>query len=147
MVDRLSVERRSRLMSRVRGKDTTPELVVRRAAHSLGLRFRLHRKDLPGTPDLVFPGRKAVVFVHGCFWHRHEGCKKATAPKSRQDFWQAKFERNVARDREALAALERRGWRTLVIWQCETNDSSSVKAELTRFFGLIPGNPADLGHP
>ena len=136
MVDRLSVERRSWLMSRVRQKDTTPEMAVRRAAHSLGLRFRLHRRDLPGTPDLVFPGRKAAIFVHGCFWHRHEGCKKATTPKSRSDFWQAKFQRNVVRDAEALEELEGRGWRTLVIWQCETGDSSTIKALLARFFDL-----------
>lgn len=94
MVDRLTPERRSWLMSRVAGKNTTPELRVRRAAYALGLRFRLHRKDLPGKPDLVFPRRRLVVFVHGCFWHRHPGCRKATSPKSRTEFWFGKFAAN-----------------------------------------------------
>lgn len=136
MVDRLSPEKRSWLMSRVRGKDTAPELVVRRAAHSLGLRFRLHRKDLPGSPDLVFPRRKTVVFVHGCFWHRHDGCKKATTPKSQEEFWQEKFARNVARDRRVIRELEDQGWRALIVWQCETRDSEEVRVMLGRFFGL-----------
>lgn len=136
MVDRLNVERRSWLMSRVRGRDTAPELRVRRAAHALGLRFRLHRKDLPGTPDLVFPRWKIAVFVHGCFWHRHEGCKKATSPKSRLDYWQPKFEGNVARDRRAVSELGERGWRTLTIWQCETEEPSGLTRILSRFFGL-----------
>lgn len=125
-------------MSRVGGKDTTPELVVRRAAHALGLRFRLHRKGLPGTPDLVFPRHKAAVFVHGYFWHRHEACKKATTPKSRKEFWEAKFARNVERDAQAIVALHALGWRTLIIWQCETNSPQSVSETLARFFDLIP---------
>lgn len=125
-------------MSRVRGKDTTPELVVRRAAHALGLRFRLHRRDLPGTPDLLFPRHNAAVFVHGCFWHRHEACKKATTPKSREEFWEAKFARNVERDEQAIAALHALGWRTLIIWQCETKCPQSVTETLARFFDLIP---------
>jgi len=136
MADRLSPEKRSWLMSRVRGKDTAPELAVRRAAHSLGLRFRLHRKDLPGSPDLVFPRRKTVVFVHGCFWHRHDGCKKATTPKSHEEFWQEKFARNVARDRRVIRELEDQGWRALIVWQCETRDSEQVRVMLGRFFGL-----------
>ncbi|MEI9982060.1 MAG: DNA mismatch endonuclease Vsr [Aliidongia sp.] len=136
MIDRLSVERRSWLMSRVKGRNTVPELSVRRVAHSLGLRFRLHRTDLPGTPDLVFPRWKVAIFVHGCFWHRHDGCKKATHPKSREDFWQAKFERNVERDRRVLFELGAHGWRTLVIWQCETNDTAAIRRTLIQFFDL-----------
>lgn len=132
-MDRLTPDRRSWLMSRVKSRDTAPELTVRRVAHALGFRFRLHRRDLPGTPDLVFLKRRAVVFVHGCFWHRHEGCAKTTTPKSRGDFWQKKFDRNVERDQRALRDLKKLGWRTLVVWQCETNDRAALGARLERF--------------
>lgn len=134
MVDRLSSERRSWLMSRVRSRNTAPELRVRKAAHDLGLRFRLHRKELPGKPDLVFPRWRVALFVHGCFWHRHEGCKKATNPKSREDYWQPKLRANVERDRRAVAELEKLGWRVLTIWQCETNDRARLSARLREFF-------------
>lgn len=134
-MDRLSPEARSRLMSHVRGKDTKPEMIVRRLAHSLGYRYRLHRKDLPGRPDLVFPRRRAVVFVHGCFWHRHEGCKLASTPKSNEAFWQAKFTRNVERDRISIAKLEADGWRVLVVWQCETREMEGLAARLLEFLG------------
>ncbi|TPE52268.1 DNA mismatch endonuclease Vsr [Amaricoccus solimangrovi] len=109
-------------MALVKGKDTKPELRVRRLAHAMGYRFRLHRRDLPGVPDLVFPGRRAVVFVHGCFWHRHPdpGCWRSRLPKSRPEFWIPKLEANVARDGAARAALEARGWRVLTVWECET---------------------------
>jgi DNA mismatch endonuclease (patch repair protein) len=107
-------------MSRVRGKDTLPEMKIRQALHALGFRFRLHRKDLPGSPDLVFPRRKKIVLVHGCFWHRHPGCSKATSPKSEQEFWNEKFARNVARDRDVQAALSALGWQVFVAWECET---------------------------
>ena len=107
-------------MSRVRGKDTSPEMRVRRAAHAFGLRFRLHRKNLPGRPDLVFPKYRVALFVHGCFWHRHPGCAKASTPKSRYDFWQNKFNGNVARDARVEAELEALGWRVATIWECET---------------------------
>lgn len=123
-------------MSRVRGRNTTPELKVRRVAHALGLRFRLHCKGLPGTPDLVFSRWRVALFVHGCFWHRHEGCKKATNPKSREDFWRAKFERNVERDKRAIHELQARGWQALVIWQCETTDRETLKNLIARFFDL-----------
>jgi DNA mismatch endonuclease (patch repair protein) len=126
-------------MSRVRSRNTAPELIVRRTAHAIGLRFRLYRNDLPGTPDLVFPRWKAAIFVHGCFWHRHEGCRKATIPKSRLEYWQSKFERNVERDRRILSELRARGWRTLIIWQCQTEDSDNLTRRLSQFFGL-PGN-------
>ncbi|MEO1039651.1 MAG: DNA mismatch endonuclease Vsr [Pseudomonadota bacterium] len=133
MVDRLTPERRSRLMSRVRSKDTSPELRVRRIAHALGYRFRLHRRDLPGKPDLVFPRLKKTVFVHGCFWHRHPGCRKATMPKSRTEFWQEKFDRNVARDERALEELKVLGWRVLVIWECETKSDDALRQRLAEF--------------
>src|SRR5271166_5690450 len=105
-MDRLTPEHRSWLMSRVGAKDTSPEMRVRRASHALGFRFRLHRVDLPGTPDLVFPKHRMILFVHGCFWHRHAGCKKATSPKSRVEYWQEKFDRNVERDQQNVAKLK-----------------------------------------
>lgn len=113
---------RSAQMALVKGKDTKPELRVRRLAHRLGFRFRLHRRDLPGSPDLVFPRRRAVVFVHGCFWHRHPdpNCWRSRLPKTRREFWIPKLEANVARDGAARAALEALGWRVLIVWECET---------------------------
>lgn len=135
MVDRLSAERRSWLMSRVRSKNTSPEMAVRRVAHALGYRYRLHRRDLPGCPDLVFPSRKAVVFVHGCFWHRHPGCSKASMPKSRVSFWTEKFQRNVVRDRANVTALEQAGWRVLIIWECQTRDPDAIGRGLVAFLG------------
>ncbi|MBU1377071.1 MAG: DNA mismatch endonuclease Vsr [Alphaproteobacteria bacterium] len=134
-MDIVDPERRSRMMSRIRGKNTAPELAVRRLAHRLGFRFRLHRRDLPGSPDLVFPGRRKVVFVHGCYWHRHPGCRLAYQPKSNIDFWQAKFARNVERDAEAVAQLERQGWSPLIIWECESRDAGTVAARLRAHLG------------
>ena len=125
-------------MGKIRSKDTKPEMVVRRLAHALGYRFRLHRKDLPGSPDLVFPGRHAVVFVHGCFWHRHEGCRLASTPKSNEAFWQAKFGRNVERDARKERELRALGWRVLVVWQCETR-RTEVLAERLKDFLDPPG--------
>ena len=109
---------RSANMAKVRGKNTKPEMAVRRAAHALGLRFRLHRRDLPGTPDLVFPGRRTAIFVHGCFWHRHRGCRRATTPKSNTAFWLDKFAANRRRDAAAIRELRRRGFRVVVVWEC-----------------------------
>lgn len=131
-MDTLTPERRGALMSRIRSKNTTPELVVRRLAHSLGYRFRVHRRDLPGSPDLVFPARRKVVFVHGCFWHRHDGCAKRGVPKSNVEFWKAKFDTNVGRDRRKLRAL---GWGVMVVWECQVRDRSRVAARLVRFLG------------
>ncbi|WP_425594397.1 very short patch repair endonuclease [Qipengyuania xiamenensis] len=111
---------RSRMMAGIGGKDTKPEMLVRRALHRRGFRFRLHAKDLPGRPDLVFPKYRAVVFVHGCFWHRHEGCRFATVPSTRADFWKKKFEANVARDQKVIAGIRAKGWRTAVVWECTT---------------------------
>lgn len=118
MADVLDPETRRRTMQAVRGKDTSPELRLRRALHARGLRFRLNRRDLPGSPDILLPGRRAAVFVHGCFWHRHPGCPRASTPATRQAYWGPKFERNVARDAAALAALEALGWRRAVVWEC-----------------------------
>lgn len=130
MTDIMDTKRRSELMARIRNRDTTPELAVRRIAHRMGLRFRLHRKDLPGRPDLVFPKHRLTVFVHGCFWHRHEGCRYASTPKSRIAFWTEKFAANVERDARREAALRTLGWRVFVIWQCETKDEAAVERKL-----------------
>ncbi len=119
MTDFLTQRDRSALMSRVRHHDTEPELRLRRELHALGLRFRLHRRDLPGTPDIVLPRYRAVVFVHGCFWHRHDGCRRATTPKSNVDMWLQKFAANVARDIRSQEALSAAGWRVYVVWECE----------------------------
>lgn len=117
-------------MSRVGQKDTTPEMRVRRAAHALGFRFRLHRKDLPGTPDLIFPKKRVALFVHGCFWHRHSGCKKASLPKSRPEYWHSKFSANVERDERVRAELEARGWKVATIWECETKNEVALRDTL-----------------
>lgn len=132
MVDRLTRERRSWNMGRISGKDTGPELVVRRVLHRLGFRFRLHRKDLPGRPDIVLPGRATVVFVHGCFWHRHRNCRFAYTPKSRLEFWTAKFESNVERDRRNQRALRAAGWKVLTVWECQTVKEDSLRARLLK---------------
>lgn len=132
MVDRLTPEQRSNLMRRVRGKDTAPEMIVRRLAHRAGFRFRLHRKDLPGKPDLCFPARRKVIFVHGCFWHGH-GCKIGRLPKSRPEFWEPKIARNRERDATAVAALVALGWTVLTVWQCETKESESLRQRVVEF--------------
>ncbi len=126
---------RSALMSRVKAKDTKPELCVRRLAHGLGYRYRLHRRDLPGSPDLVFPGRRKALFVHGCFWHRHQGCRTTTMPKTRAKFWQRKFDDNVRRDERVIAALRDLGWDVLVVWECETSDENLLRRTLIEFLG------------
>jgi DNA mismatch endonuclease (patch repair protein) len=122
------------MMARIGQRDTAPEIAVRRLLHRLGIRFRLHRRDLPGTPDIVLPGRRIAVLVHGCFWHRHAGCRFAYNPKSRVDFWQAKFDRNVARDSEVRKALSDLGWRVHVVWECETGDLAALQKRLRRLF-------------
>lgn len=126
---------RSAVMRAVKGRDTKPEMQVRRAAHALGYRFRLHRKDLPGSPDLVFPSRKKVIFVHGCFWHGHDCARGARMPKANADYWRAKIARNMARDAGALEALTIRGWRSLVIWECELRDVGAIDRALRTFLG------------
>lgn len=143
MVDNRTVQSRSALMARIRGKNTAPELVVRRLLHRLGYRFRLHRKDLPGKPDIVLPGRRTAIFVHGCFWHAH-GCKIGRPPKSRSEFWLPKLERNRARDAENEAALESKGWSVLTLWQCEVRDPALVETRLVDALGApAPKNPID----
>jgi DNA mismatch endonuclease (patch repair protein) len=127
---------RSKMMSRIRNKDTGPELVVRSLAHRLGYRFRLHRRDLPGSPDMVFPGRRKVVFVHGCYWHRHPGCRLAYVPKSNVEFWTQKFESNVIRDAKSLATLKEVGWDATIIWECEVADPDYVAACLFEHLGV-----------
>jgi DNA mismatch endonuclease (patch repair protein) len=121
-------------MARVRAKDTQPEKRVRSIAHILGLRFRLHRRDLKGTPDLLFPKHNIAMFVHGCFWHQHLGCKRASIPQTRQDFWLPKLARNVQRDKETAAQLRLDGWRVEVIWECETKDAVRLEQRLSRIF-------------
>lgn len=121
--------KRSKVMSRVRSGDTKPELAVRSMLHRMGYRFRLHRKDLPGKPDIVLPRHQTAVFVHGCFWHQHPGCKKATLPKRNPGFWEAKLRRNVERDGEVRHRLEESGWRVVVIWECEVKDDPSLCAK------------------
>lgn len=135
-MDTISKDKRSWNMSRIRSKNTKPEVAVRSMLHRLGIRFRLHRSDLPGKPDIVMTKRKTVVFVHGCFWHRHPGCKYAYEPKSRTSFWQAKFQQNVARHQQVEAELERLGWRTVVVWECETSRPDELKCLLIARLGI-----------
>lgn len=134
-LDIVTPEIRSRMMRGIRGKDTGPERSVRTVAHRLGLRFRLHVRELPGRPDLVFPRHKVVIFVHGCFWHRHD-CGLAAMPKTRTEFWQKKFAANVSRDTRKREGLERAGWRVVEIWECETHDPAALSLRLSGIFGL-----------
>ena len=131
-----SEEVRRRIMQAVRGRDTKPEMVVRRLVHEMGYRYRLHRRDLPGSPDLVFGSRRKVIFVHGCFWHQHSDpeCKIAHVPKSRRAYWQAKFDRNVARDQRQQAELLKAGWMVLVLWECEIRNDPDRLRKLLRSF-------------
>ncbi|RVA06534.1 very short patch repair endonuclease [Mesorhizobium sp. M7A.F.Ca.US.001.02.1.1] len=124
---------RSAMMGRIKGKDTKPEMAVRKLAHAMGYRFRLHRRDLPGKPDLVFPSRNTVIFVHGCFWHRHEGCKCCYSPKSNVEFWQGKFNHNIARDERVLGELQDLGWKVAVVWECEVDDLPGLKSKLQAY--------------
>jgi DNA mismatch endonuclease (patch repair protein) len=121
-------------MSRIKSGNTKPEMIVRSLLHKLGYRFRLHRKDLPGKPDIVLPRYKSVIFVHGCFWHRHKGCKNATSPKTKIIFWREKFKANVERDRKVQKELNSMGWSILIIWECETSDIGSVTKIIGNFF-------------
>lgn len=132
---------RSDIMRAVKRAHTRPEIVVRQALHALGLRFRLHRQDLPGSPDIVLPKFKTVVFVHGCFWHRHSDCRYATIPKSRQEYWLPKFDANVERDARKEAQLRELGWRVLVMWECETKSLEALEARLRLEFDLPLGEP------
>lgn len=133
-MDRISSDQRSALMSRVKARDTKPELIVRSILHRLGYRYRLHRKDLPGNPDLVFPIRKKVIFVHGCFWHGHN-CPRGKRPTTNMEFWEQKLTKNKIRDKNALKMLKSLGWEALVIWECHVNTADVLTNELTRFLG------------
>jgi DNA mismatch endonuclease, patch repair protein len=133
-MDTLTPEQRSRVMARVRATDTGPERRVRKMAHAMGLRFRLHRKDLKGSPDIVFPKHRVAIFVHGCFWHRHPGCKRATMPATQKNFWRTKLSRNVTRDRECIAQLRSEGWRVEVIWECEAKRPDEIRQRLDKIF-------------
>jgi DNA mismatch endonuclease (patch repair protein) len=122
-------------MRAVKSNDTSVELAVRRIAHNLGYRYRLHRRDLPGKPDLVFPGRRKVIFVHGCFWHQHQGCNRSRTPKSNQNYWQPKLQRNVERDARVQAELVDMGWDLLIVWECEVKNAELLKERLSGFLG------------
>lgn len=132
-MDTLSPLERSERMGRVRSKDTKPELAVRRLVHSLGYRYRLHRTDLPGCPDLVFSSRGKVIFVHGCYWHRHQGCPHTRLPKSRLDFWRPKLEANAVRDATNLKKLRVLGWGVMVIWECQVKKRETLATRIKRF--------------
>ena len=134
MVDRLSPAQRSALMSRVRGKDTAPELKVRRLLHQLGYRFRLHQRNLPGSPEIVVKRHRTAIFVHGCFWHGHEGCRRSQLPETRRDFWEAKINRNIERDSRAAAELGSLGLRVLVLWECELKNQDVLRSVLMQHF-------------
>lgn len=132
-MDTLSKRERSELMSRVRSKDTRPELIVRRLVHAMGYRYRLHVPGVPGRPDLVFRRLGKVILIHGCFWHRHRGCPSTRTPKSRIAFWTAKFDANVRRDQIVRRQLRREGWKTLIIWECETAKLDRLRGKLAAF--------------
>jgi len=133
MADVLTPEQRRRCMAAIRGRDTKPEKIVRSLAHRMGYRFRLHRKNLPGKPDLVFPGRRKVIFVHGCFWHQHPRCRYATKPATRPEFWANKLDGNRARDRRVQRELRTQGWDVLVVWECQTRDIDRLGERLKHF--------------
>lgn len=132
-MDVFTVERRSAIMARIQGKNTKPEIRVRRIAHGLGYRYRLHRRDLPGTPDLVFPSLQKVIFVHGCFWHQHKGCRNAYMPKSNIAFWLKKFSANHCRDIRVVKELRKLGWKVLVVWECQTERPEILLSKIDRF--------------
>jgi len=132
VTDHISPELRSRVMGRVRGKNTEPEKRVRRLVHGMGFRYRLHRRDLPGTPDLVFTGRKKIIFVHGCFWHQHD-CPRGARPSSNTSFWNRKLDGNIQRDERNVSALKKDGWKVLVVWECETKNPARLTKRLKKF--------------
>jgi DNA mismatch endonuclease (patch repair protein) len=135
MTDIMSSAERSARMALIRGKNTAPELAVRRVLHRLGYRYRLHARNLPGNPDIAFPSRRKAIFVHGCFWHRHPGCVIAHLPRSRPEYWAKKFNRTVERDAQNLLAIRALSWEALVMWECEIRDVAAIAEKLTRFLG------------
>lgn len=141
MTDVYSPEKRSAVMRRVKGRDTTPELKVRRALTALGARYRLNRKDLPGSPDVVMPGRRLAIFVHGCFWHGHDCARGSRVPKANREYWTAKVARNVARDQRAAQALLDQGWRVETIWECDLKDAAALNTRLENLLAQAPRRP------
>ncbi|WP_175947047.1 very short patch repair endonuclease [Burkholderia pyrrocinia] len=139
-MDSLTPEERSERMSRIKGSNTKPELIVRSLIHRMGYRYRLHGKGLPGRPDLVFSKRRKVIFVHGCFWHRHEGCRLARLPKSRLDFWRPKLEANAERDKAVERRLSELGWKVLTIWECEVKDEVVLTLRVRAFLDDTENN-------
>lgn len=137
MIDQISSEKRSYVMSRIRSKNTGLELAVRRLIFSMGYRYRLYRKDLPGKPDLVFAGRKKIIFIHGCFWHQHNDCEMGKPPASNLAYWGPKLSRTVERDKQQIEALQREGWAVLVIWECEMKDLNKIQDKIRNFLGPI----------
>jgi DNA mismatch endonuclease (patch repair protein) len=135
-MDKLTPERRSDNMRQIRSQNTSPELALRRMLHQLGYRFRIHRKDLPGKPDLVFPARKKVIFVHGCFWHQHPACREGRVPGSRLEYWGPKLRRNQERDANAQERLKELGWQCMVLWECELKDAQAAVRRARLFLGL-----------
>lgn len=132
-MDTVSPQRRSEIMARIRAKDTGPEITVRSLIYGMGYRYRLHRRDLPGTPDLVFVGRRKVIFVHGCFWHQHPGCAAARIPKTRHQFWLAKLRSNSQRDSRNVRALRKSGWGVMTIWECKLKNLARLESRIGRF--------------
>ena len=132
-MDVFSKEKRSKIMSRVSGKNTKPEIVVRSLLHNMGYRFRLHKKDLPGKPDIALPKYKKIIFVHGCFWHGHEGCSRSKRPTTNQEFWREKLDKNIERDKVVVNALNQLGWEVLTVWSCEVKDANKLKSKLLSF--------------
>lgn len=149
MVDVVSTAKRSQMMAGIHGKNTKPELIVRRMLFAAGYRFRLHRRDLPGAPDIVMPGRKVAIFVHGCFWHMHQGCRYAKMPSTRPGFWTAKLEANVERDSRAVDELLALGWRVLCVWECSTRRIEIAPALQVAMSSWIEGDElrGDIGAP
>jgi DNA mismatch endonuclease (patch repair protein) len=131
--DKLTKQQRSSLMAKVGPRNTKPELIVRRLLHKYGYRYRLHKKSLPGSPDIVFSSRKKIIFVHGCFWHRHDGCKMTTTPSIRKKFWEDKFAANIHRDIKNIQVLKDMGWKSLVVWECQTRNIDSIGKSIFKF--------------
>ena len=144
MTDIVDKQTRSRMMAGIKGKDTKPELVLRRALHARGFRYRLHSKNVPGRPDLAFPKHHAIVFVHGCFWHRHEGCRYTTTPSTRPEFWQAKFDANVIRDAAIRDQLIETGWRVATVWECSLRKTDQLEATVELLAAWLTSNGRQL---
>jgi DNA mismatch endonuclease (patch repair protein) len=137
MVDTFTPEKRSEVMRAIRSRDTKPEMIVRSAAHAMGYRYRLHKSGLPGKPDLVFAGRRKIIFVHGCFWHGHTQCRGGRLPKSNNNYWQKKIARNQTRDKRVARKLRAEGWSVMTIWECEIRDLNKLRKRLLRFLGKV----------